>query len=114
MRSFAWQSPESLFTQGNDAVDMICNCVSREQFKTTPESQRMIEDLALSAAMNKVMMDVGPAIKVCVDQKTAYIETEAAISDEARLVAQIREAAGAFQEISDVQIRCHPIVPLSE
>ncbi len=98
----------------DDAVEMICNCVSKEQFKTTPESQRMIDELALSAAIHKALIDVGPDITVCVDDHIAYVETEAALSDEVRLVGEIKQVAGAFEGISDVKIECHPIVPLSE
>jgi cytidylate kinase len=97
-----------------DAVDIICRLVSKEQFKTTPESQRLIEDLALSAAIQKAMIDIGPDIEVCVDNQIAYIETEAAIGAEERLVEEIRQVAKSFEGISDVKIKCHPIVPLSE
>jgi cytidylate kinase len=98
----------------DDAVDLICDCVSKEQFKTTPESQRMIEDLALSAAIHQALMDVGPNIKVCVDNKIAFIETEAAICAEEKFVEEIRQVAESFEAISDVRISCHPIVALSE
>ena len=36
-----------------DAVDMICHAAGLEQFQTTPESQRAIEDLALSARVKR-------------------------------------------------------------
>ncbi len=98
----------------DDAVDMICDTVSKEQFKTTPESQRMIEDLALSAAIHRALMDVGRDITVCVDNHIAYIETEAAVRDEERLVNEIRRVVDAFEGITDVKIKCHPIVALSE
>ena len=98
----------------DDAVGIICDCVSKEQFKTTPESQSMIEDLALSASIQKALIDVGPDIVACVDKKTAFIETEAAISDEESLVKEIREVVETFEGISDIKIECHPIVPLSE
>jgi cytidylate kinase/copper chaperone CopZ len=98
----------------DDAVDMICDCVSRAHFKTTPESQRKIEDLALSAAINKALMDVGPDISVCVDNETAFIETEAAICAEKDFVNEIREVVENFEGIADVKIECHPIVALSE
>ena len=98
----------------DDAVDMICNCVSKEQFKTTPESQRMVEDLALSAAIYKSLIDLGPDIKVCVDHGTAHIETEAAITDEDKWIDEIRSVTETFEGITNVQIKCHPIVPLSE
>jgi cytidylate kinase len=98
----------------NDAVDMISDCVSKEQFKTTPESQRMIEDLALSAALSKALIGVGPDIEVCVDNNVAFIETKAPIAAEERLIKEIRKVADTFEGISDVKIKCHPVVVLSE
>jgi cytidylate kinase len=98
----------------DDAVDMICDCVSKPHFKTTPESQLMIDDLALSAAINKALLDVGPDISICVDNHTAYIETEAAIRAEQSFVKEIRDVVETFEGISDVKIECHPIVPLTE
>ena len=98
----------------DDAVEMICDLVSKEQFKTTPESQRLLEDLALSAAIHKALIDVEPDIKVCVDNHIAYIDTEAAIGAEERLVKEIREVTETFEASSDVKIKCHPIIALSE
>jgi cytidylate kinase len=98
----------------DDTVDMICDCVSKEQFKTTPESQRMIEDLALSAAVEKALIDVGADVTVCVDNHIAFIETQAPIRAGERLVKEIRDVAETFEDISDVKIKCHPIVSLSE
>ena len=98
----------------DDAVDMICNCVSKEQFNTTPESQRIIEDMALSASIHNALLNVGPDIDVCVDKGTAYIETEAAVSDEGNYTHEIRSVVETFDAISDIKITCHPIVALSE
>jgi hypothetical protein len=59
-------------------------------------------------------MDVGPDISVCVDNETAFIETEAAICAEKDFVNEIREVVENFEGIADVKIECHPIVALSE
>lgn len=98
----------------DDAADMICEFASKKQYKTTPESQRMIGDLALTAAIKKELIDVGPDINVCVDNRTAFIETEAAVGAEESFIKEIREVVETFEGISDVKIECHPIVPLSE
>jgi cytidylate kinase len=98
----------------DDAVDLICDTVSKTSFQTTAESQRMMEDLAISAAIQKVLMDVEPGIKVCVDNRTAYIETQSALGAEESLVKEIREVTETFDEIADIKIECHPIVALSE
>jgi cytidylate kinase len=97
-----------------DAVDLICDLVAKPHFKTTPESQRMIEDLALSAAISKALVDLDPDIQVCVDNNVAHVETEAAIGDEERLINEIRAIIDTFDNVSDVKITCHPIVALSE
>ena len=93
---------------------MICGCVSKEQFKTTPESKRMIEDLALSAAIEKALIDVWADITVCVDNHTAFVETKAPVRAEEKLVKQIRDVTGTFEGISDVKVKCNRIVDLSE
>ena len=98
----------------DDAVDIICNCASKEQFKTTPESQRMIEDLALSAALEKALIDVWTDVTVCVDNHIAFIEIQAPIRAEERLIKEIRDVAETFEDISDVRIKCNRIVALSE
>jgi cytidylate kinase len=98
----------------DDTVEMICTCVSKDQFQTTPESQRMIEDLALSATIENALMDVWTDVTVCVDNRVAYIETQAPTRVEERLIKEIREVAQAFEDISDVQIKCNRVVALSE
>jgi len=97
-----------------DAVDMICDCVKKEQFKTSPQSQRLMEDLALSAEINKALLDVGPDIVACVDNHIAYIETESSIAAEESYVREIREVTETFEGIQDIRIKCHPIVALSD
>jgi len=98
----------------DDAVEMICDTVSKEQFKTTPESRQRIEDLTLSAAIHKAMIAIGVDAEVCVDNHTAFIEAHAPISSESRLVKEIRKVALACDGISDAQITCRPTVTLSE
>jgi hypothetical protein len=98
----------------DDTVEMICGCVSKEQFKTTPESQRLIEDLALSAAIEKALLDVWMDITVCVDNQTAFIETQAPIRAEEMLVKEIRDVTGTFEGISDVKVKCNRVVAMSE
>jgi cytidylate kinase len=98
----------------DDAVDIICHYVSKDRFKTTSESQRLMRDLALSAAVQKALIDVGSDIEVCVDNNIAYIETQAPLRAEEQLVREIREVTATFEDISDVNITCHPIVALSE
>ncbi len=51
---------------------------------------------------------------VCVDHHIAHIETDTAVRDEERLVKEIRQVIAGFEGITDIKIKCHPIVSLSE
>ena len=73
----------------------------------------MIEDLALSATLEKALIDVWADITACVDNHTAFIETQAPIRAEERLAKEIRDVIDTFEGISDVKIKCHPIATLS-
>jgi len=98
----------------DDTVGIICDCVSKEHFKTTPESKRLIEDLALSAAIEKALLEVWTDVTVCVENHIAFIETQAPIRAEERLIKEIKNVAEAFEDISDVRIKCKRVVTLSE
>jgi cytidylate kinase len=98
----------------DDAVDIIAGCAGKEQFKTTPHSQGMIEDLVLAADLTKALIGVWSDIEVCVDDKVAFIETKLPISVEEIVIRKIREVTDTFEEVSDVKIKCHPLVPLTE
>ena len=74
----------------------------------------MIEDIALSSAIEKALINYGKDTTVCVDSHTAYVETHAAVGAEKELVEEIKEIIETFDEISDIKISCHPIVALSE
>lgn len=47
----------------DDAADIICHTASLEHFKTTPESQKRIEDLALAAEVRAELFDLCPYVE---------------------------------------------------
>jgi len=47
----------------DDAADIICHTASLEHFKTTPESQKSIEDLALAAEVRAELFDLCPYVE---------------------------------------------------
>ena len=98
----------------DDAVELICTAASKAQFQTTDQSQRMIEELALSADISRALVGIGVSISVCVDNQIAHIETQAAVGAEEQLVEEIKAVIATFDGVKDTRVICHPIVPLSE
>lgn len=51
-----------------DAVDVICSTVRKECFRTTEESQRLIEDLFIEAEVQVILLETGTDLAVAVKE----------------------------------------------
>lgn len=47
-----------------EAADIICTTAARDRFKSTPESQQRLEDLALAAQIKAALVDIKPQASV--------------------------------------------------
>lgn len=59
----------------DDAVDMIRELVKGEQFQTTEESQREIDDLAIAANVQATLMTLTPDVQVSANQGDVVVRT---------------------------------------
>jgi hypothetical protein len=48
----------------DDAAELICDAVSRDQFRTTPASQQEMEDLALACEVKAALVEKHPEVMV--------------------------------------------------
>ncbi|MBT3221060.1 MAG: hypothetical protein HN348_18410, partial [Proteobacteria bacterium] len=55
------------------AADTICTMVRQPSFQTTPESQSILEDLALAAAVEAAIFDIREEFKVMTKNKRARV-----------------------------------------
>ena len=61
-----------------NAANIICDTVQLEQFRTTPESQRAMDDLALAARVKAKIVEKYPISKVAARQGEALVHVQAA------------------------------------
>ena len=74
-------------TVGN-AVDIIFETVQKPNFQTSAESQKLVDDLALAAAVKAALAKIEPKIKVTANHGKIYIsdlETESGTKDQAQI-----------------------------
>ncbi|MBU2623691.1 MAG: cytidylate kinase-like family protein [Proteobacteria bacterium] len=57
----------------DDAVDILFDTVQKPNFKTTTESKKLVEDLALSARVKAAFVKIAPKIQVAADAGKIYI-----------------------------------------
>ncbi len=90
------------------AVDMICNTAALDAFKTTPESQKMIEDLALAAEVRAAIIDMKPDVRVSASDGKVIIKTAEIGSKEIALEKELRKIAMAVSGVKDVEVAVRP------
>jgi cytidylate kinase len=87
-----------------NAVDMICQAVSLEQFHTTPESQQSIDDLALASQMKAALVDVKRDLRVSAKSGMVFVKGEAPRGKEQILAEEIEEISKTIGGVKETKI----------
>jgi cytidylate kinase len=87
-----------------DAVDTICRIARLEQFQTTPESKKAMDDLALAVQVRNLLIDVKPSVEVLVENKFVYLKTDVPLSQESEVVSKMGEFIKAIPEIKGIKV----------
>lgn len=90
-----------------DAIELICNTVNMDQFKTTPESKGLLYDRFVAARVRAKLIS-GNFPKAVVDCRNGVIEASALaprLSQQKSLIAEIERIAGDLKGVSDVKFR---------
>jgi cytidylate kinase len=87
-----------------DAVDMICRLISLKRFETTMESQGRLEDLALAAQVNSLLIDIKPSVDVWIENRFVYLKTQAPLPRDSELVNWTGEIARKIPNVKGIRI----------
>jgi cytidylate kinase len=77
----------------NDAVNLIQCAVNLPCFKTTPESQKILDDLALAARVQAALVEEFPSAKVSAQEGELFVDIKGPISEEQDIIARARRIA---------------------
>ncbi|MGC8604756.1 MAG: AAA family ATPase [Desulfomonilaceae bacterium] len=92
----------------NNAVDIICNVVKSEQFKTTPESQKALDDLVLAAQVKAALIDSCPNVLVCAESGVVFIDTKMGPAIAGPLAEELRAKANQIQGVKEIKMNVSP------
>lgn len=85
----------------DEAVDFICYTASMEQFRTTPESQQAMDDLAIAAKLKATLIDLKSDVEVSAENGVVRIKLKSVRPQEE---GQIRLLAEETPGVKDVKI----------
>jgi cytidylate kinase len=76
-----------------DAVDLIRHAAQLPHFQATPESQRLIDDLALAATVEAALVEEFPSAKVDAKHGEVFVSIKGTLPDEEKTNALIKRIA---------------------
>lgn len=89
----------------DDAVDIICNTVALDHFKTTPESRKAVDDLLLAAELKAALIGLKPDIEVSASDGIMQVKTRALVSEERTLVRNMQEVAKTIPGVKELRVQ---------
>jgi len=88
----------------DDAADIVCHTAGLERFKTTAESQEMLNHLLIAARVKAALMDLKPDAEVFAQNGTVSITGRATEFQEDKLIHQIEEIAKTIPGVTNVEV----------
>ena len=96
----------------DDAVHIICETLALDSFKTSPESQQHVEDLALAAEVRAALVDLEPDVDVIASKGNVQIHTAALLTRERNVLKDIEVIAGSIEGVKEIAVGAKPKNPL--
>lgn len=100
-----------LANKGDLAVDIICQMIMSEQYQTTPESQKVFDDLLAAAKVKAAIVNIKPDIVVTCNNGTIDIATEAPLIQQELLLHKVEEATKGIAVNKKIRVNVHPLLP---
>ncbi len=95
----------------DDAADIICHAAGLKHFQTTPDSQRAMDDLLLSAEVKAALMEIKVGIEVFVQNGIVSVKTEAPVPKERALIVEIEKTAKKIPGVKEVKTNVIRVTP---
>lgn len=92
----------------DNAVEIICCVVDLDQFKSTPESQKALDDLALASEVSALLIEHGLETEVTAKDNIVTVRLEASIKQEHLYREKIEEIAGKIDGVKEVHFDIVP------
>ena len=92
-----------------DAVDILAETAGKPVFQTTPESRRILENLALAARVQATLVKVDPMVGVSAEDGTVTIATgQKALAANSDVLAEMKRLAQSVTGVKEIVLQQFP------
>lgn len=92
-----------------DAVEIILHTVALKPFQVTPESQRILDDLALAAQIEATLIKEFPFTEAVSDAGKVHVTVKAPLSLRRKLRSKIKDTVKGLKGVQSVDVSVIPI-----
>ncbi|MFA5902971.1 MAG: cytidylate kinase-like family protein [Desulfobacula sp.] len=96
-----------------DAADIICQTAKLNCFQTTPQSQKILDDMELIAKIKASLFKINPHIEVSVNGDNVNITAKLRGPD-TRIIEHLKEAAKAIAKNKNINVGMIPITRFTD
>jgi cytidylate kinase len=96
------------------AVDIICDTVKLDEFRTTKESQKLIEDVYMNALVINAVTDLPYEFEVCADSGVVVIRVDAPLAAERAIYNELHEKLKDVPGVKEIRLSVVPDMPFTE
>jgi cytidylate kinase len=94
----------------DNAVSNILHTVQESNIQTTPEGQRMLDDLTLSAQVEAALVNAFPKVKADARNGNVLVSVRGSLIDEESITAKVERIAESVEGVNKIQINIVPFV----
>jgi cytidylate kinase len=90
----------------DEAVEIIKCAVKGSCFQSTPEGQRLVDEMSLAPRIEAALVQEIPSVKVEVKEGEIFINLRGALREDKELMSRVKRLAANIAGI-DVKVHCH-------
>jgi cytidylate kinase len=94
----------------DDAVELIVHNVGLPCFQMTADSQAVLDDLALAARIQAVLIEDFPSVRVSVKNRMAFVSISGSLRERRKQVGKARSIVRNIEGVEGVQVHFAPFV----
>jgi osmotically-inducible protein OsmY len=94
----------------DDAVDLICHAAGLQGFKTSPESQKAMDDLLLASEIKTALIEIKPDIEVFARDGRVILGASAFVMRDPELAARLEAIVRRVPGVKEVSIKSSHLV----
>jgi cytidylate kinase len=92
----------------DDAVSLILHSVEMPCYQTTPESQNMIDDLALAAEAKAALVHEFPGSNTSAKKGVVHVKIDASLIQEEKITKKVEEILNKIEGVEDIKVHVLP------